>query len=170
MVNTRVVIVLGAAFAYFSIGAVWLAFDSGGQIFSYNWIDVVGNTGSAYGPCHCPVFPDPAETSFWDAVLPSLIVPGPLSYSLLVSPVALLLSAASLFRWRLMAYAGLASLTSGVIWLVGLQFLNLGQQASTLYIFPDQILLGPYIEITAGAILLGGYFLSLRDVLEWPKD
>ncbi|HEV2138854.1 MAG TPA: hypothetical protein VGR53_08425 [Nitrososphaerales archaeon] len=179
MVSTRVFVAASTFLLLLAFGSEWLAFESDNAHFGYTTFDIANNLGSTYGPCACPLSNSSIDGWFWHLIAPILVAPGVLLLAMIAFPIGFVLSAVSLFRWKLMVVAGALSLLSGLFWIVGLnpvqsqvvRGLNswhgyLGRSASSAV----WAQVGPYIAVVGGVILLAGYALSRMEMLEMPID
>lgn len=179
MVSTRLVIAASTFLLLLAFGSEWLAFESDNAHFGYTTFDIATTLGSTYGPCACPLSNSAIDGWFWHVMAPLLIAPGVLLFAMITFPIGFVLSAVSLFKWKLMVVAGALSLLSGVLWITGLSFVQsqvvyglntwhgyLGRNVSSaVWAQP-----GAYIAIVGGVILLAGYALSRMEMLEMPID
>lgn len=179
MVSTRVVIGVSAFILFLAFGSEWLAFDSGGNHSGYTTLEIGSAVGSVYGACDCPPSNSSIEGQFWLVMIPFIVSPGAFSLAAVVFPVGFVMAVISLFRWKLMAIAGLLAFVGGLAWIWGVILdqarivhgLNTwwgygGRTVSSTVWAP----IGPYLAIVGGAILMLGYLLSRREVLEYPID
>ncbi|HEV2225924.1 MAG TPA: hypothetical protein VGR56_03865 [Nitrososphaerales archaeon] len=179
MVSTRVVIAASTFLLFLAFGSEWLAFKSDNAQFGYTTFAIANTLGSTYGPCACPPSNSSIDGWFWYLIAPILVAPGALLLAMIAFPIGFILSAVSLFKWKLMVVAGAISLPSGILWIIGLnlvqsqvnQGLNswhgyLGRSVSSAVWAQS----GPYIAVVGGVILLAGYVLSRMEILEMPID
>jgi hypothetical protein len=142
--------------------------------------DGIGNAiGSVYGACNCPPSNTFIDGEFWQLMIPLLVAPGALSFGMVAFPIGFVLAAASLFRWKLMVVAGALSLLSGVVWILGIFLVQpeVVHGLDTWYGYAGGSVtssvwapIGPYMAVVGGTILLLGYALSRREILEYPLD
>jgi hypothetical protein len=163
VVSTRIVIALAVFIVFLGMGSGWITYGEK----AYTLFDVVGAIGSTYGPCNCPPTSNPDDGRFWQLLLPSLVAPGGFAASLLTYPLGLVLGAVSIFRWKLMVFAGLFSLASGLLWLLALNTFEASQPQVFNAVVPP---IGPYQVAVGGIILMAGYFLSKAEMLDYPID
>ena len=180
MVSTRVVIALGVAALYFSIGAGWLGVTTTQSSYSYNAMTITGHV-SPY--LTTGLFPSNSteEGQIWDVLIPLFVSSVPLLSAGTSFLVAAVLSVVSFFRWKLMVVAGVLAILSGGLWIWGIGMI--GESASSKItalcqfqcnaarasaeIYPQ---LGAYMAILGGIILVLGFVLSRLERLEFPLD
>jgi len=180
MVSTRVVIALGVAALYFSIGAGWLGVTTTQSTYSYNAITITGQL-SPYLTTGSPPSNSTEDGQIWDALLPLFVSNIPLLSAGAFFLVADVLSVVSFFRWKLMVVAGFLAILSGGLWILGIGMI--GESASSRItalcqiqcnaarssaeIYPQ---VGAYLAIFGGLILVLGFVLSRLERLDYPLD
>ncbi len=178
MVATRIVIAVGFAFVYLSIGAGWLHVTSGITAHSYNVLDLAGSVGpyvsSGYLPSNSSI-----DGEIWVLLAPALVSQSPLVVAEWAFPVSLVLSVAAFFRWKLMLFAGISGVLSGSSWVWGIGLIRGGvvSQLNSWYGYGGRVVsssidpqIGAYIAVVGGIVFIVGYFLSRAEKLGTPLD
>ncbi len=171
------VIALGTFLILLGFGSGWIAFSSFPS--GYTYFDIATQIGSTYGPCNCPPAADSVEGEFLLVLLPMVASPGFLMAAMALYPLAFVLAAVSIFRWKTMWLAGALSVTSGVLWFAGVSsnqaaiienleaWSGAGGGSSAYSVW---VQLGVYFALAGGVVLLLGFLLSKMDRLDWPID
>jgi hypothetical protein len=180
VVSTRVVIALGVAALYFSIGAGWLGVTTTQSTYSYNAMTITGQV-SPY--LTTGLFPSNSteDGQIWDALLPLFVSSVPLLSAGEFFLVSAVLSVISFFRWKLMVVAGVLAIFSGGLWIWGIGTIDESASSritalcqvqcnaarSSADVYPQ---VGAYLAIFGGLILVLGFVLSRLERLEYPLD
>jgi hypothetical protein len=175
MVSVRIVIVVGLAFLYFAIGFGWLYMTSGGGGYEFNVFALAGHVGPYVNGGHLPAN-NSIDGQVWIVLLPQL-TKGSLAAAEWAFPVSLVFAIVTLSRWKFMLVSGAAGILSGVLWIYGISTardaivggLNswYGYNGRPVTSSVDT-LLGAYIPIVGGAILVLGFVLTYFDKLGTP--
>jgi hypothetical protein len=180
VVGTRAVAILGLVIAYLSTGMEWVM----GQV-------VMGNGAnpalqSSFLDYQGVILPFAYTDTTWDGWIHIVLGPylaGPLMIlAYLLSTACLVACVVAVFRWRYMLVAGTLGLAGGSLWTIGIYTIpsSVADQLCSWSGYAGRLVScaspvewpgpGPYFMILAGAILLAGYVLSRRDILEVPVD
>jgi hypothetical protein len=180
VVSTRVVIMAGVAFLYFSIGAGWLGVTTTQSSFSYNALGITGRVGPFLTTGVVPVN-STEDGQIWNVLLPLFVSSVPSLLAGAVFLAAVVLSVVSFFRWRLMLVAGILGILSGFLWIWGIGMISQSASSgisalcqfqcnaarSSAEIYPQ---VGAYLAVFGGLILVLGFALSVFEKLEYPLD
>lgn len=178
MVSTRVVILIGVALFYFSIGAGWLGVATGQSVFSYNALGVTGRV-SPYLTTGLVPSNSSEDGQVWIILLPLFVSSVPILLAGVFFLVALVLSVVSFFRWRLMLVAGIFGILSGSLWIWGIDLISqtaisqiekacqINCNAVSFSVYPQ---VGAYLAIFGGSVLILGFVLSKFEKLDYPLD
>jgi hypothetical protein len=180
VVSTRVVILIGVALFYFSIGAGWLGVATGQSVSSYNGLAVTGRV-SPYFTTGLVPSNSSEDGQLWIVLLPLFASSVPI---LLVGPfflIAAVVSVISFFRWKLMLVAGILGILSGSLWIWGIDLIsqtansqieklcqiNCNAVSSSISVYPQ---VGTYVAVFGGLVLVLGFVLSRFEKLDYPID
>jgi hypothetical protein len=178
VVSTRVVIAIGVAIFYFSIGAGWLGVVTNQSVFSYNAFEVTGHV-SPYLTTGLVPSNSTEDGQVWTILLPLFVSNVPILLAGAFFLAAAVFSVISFFRWKLMLLAGILGTLSGVLWVWGIgeivqaagsqidKLCQLNCRAMSFSIFPQ---VGAYLAVFGGSVLILGFVLSKFEKLEYPLD
>lgn len=176
MVSTRVVIAVGLAALYLSIGTNWLYFSAAG--YGVNYADISGNleTYAAHGM----VFDNTTvDGEIWVTFVPQMASSAALVGSVIAFAVSAVVGVGALFRWKLMSLAGLLAIVSSILWIVGVNAVsaNVNAVLNAWLVYTGESAgssissqIGPYLAALGGIVLLVGYVLSKMEKLDYPQD
>jgi hypothetical protein len=177
MVSTRIVVGLGIVLLFLAIGMDWLIitflFSTSNQYL--NVFDLAYHV-DPYIIYHTLPPNDTTDGQIWSILAPQLTV-GWFLVAEWSFPIALVLSVLAMFRWKLALPSGAAAISSGMVWILGIDSirLNLATGLSHLQSFVGQDgravvnpSLGAYVTILGGVVLVVGYVLSVTGKLDTP--
>ena len=167
---------MGIAILYLSTGMSWLSVSGGGTSSQSSPLDLSSVAQTHWGLSGGTPTNDSLSGMVYQIFLSAFATSGFLLMGGLLFPVVMVLSIISLFRWKLMALAGLLGVLSVSSWTVGLWLvgpsavaqLNEWYGSTTSWSFGPGF--GTFVTLIGGLVLVLGYALSRMDKLEWPID
>jgi hypothetical protein len=180
VMQARTVAIVGLAAAYLSIGMEWVM----GQVVMGNGVNpALQSTFLDYpGVIQPYAYTDTTWDGWIHIVLGPYLAAPVMILAYLLSSGCLVACIVAVFRWRYMWVAGSLGLAGASLWTVGIYAIpsSVANQLCSWHGYTGQPVScanpvewlgpGPYFMTLAGAILLIGYLLSRKGVLEVPVE